>query len=268
MTATATKTPDGDRKRHKRLTNAIPGTIQNDHKETILAAAKASYPNEACGFIVTKGKRQRVVECRNTAKEPWRRFRIEPDEREAVEDAGETIAIVWHSHTNESPEPSQDDKAWSESEQLPFLIVAVPSEEWRYYEPNGYEAPLMGRPFVHGVFDCFGLLRDAFRQELKIDLPNFDRPDEWWLDGKSNLIIDNIKAGGFQKVDGKLQKYDAIVMTVGGSKYPNHIGVYWGNGHMIHHLADNLSREIPYLADRGYYAEHTDGIYRHKSFLD
>lgn len=265
--ATATKTRSRSREAHKRLTNAIPGTIRNDSKAEILAAAKEQYPNEACGFIVTKGRKQRAVVCRNTSKEPQRHFRIEPEEREAVEDAGEEIAIVWHSHTDESPEPSPDDMAWSESEQLPFLIVAVPSEEWRYYEPKGYEVPLMGRPFVHGVFDCYGLLRDAFRQDLKIDLPNFDRPDEWWRDGVSNLIMDNIQAGGFKKVEGKLQKYDAIVMTVGGSKFSNHIGIYWGDGHMIHHLADNLSREVPYLSNKGYYADVTNGIYRHKSLL-
>lgn len=111
------------------------------------------------------------------------------------------------------------------------------------YRPKG-DDPIIGRPFVHGVWDCYGLIRDWYRQERGIELPNFERADGWWEQGE-NLYIDNYAAAGFVAHDAELQPGDVILMQYQASVV-NHAGVYIGDGMMLHHLYGQSARVVPY----------------------
>ncbi|WP_231117423.1 hypothetical protein [Piscirickettsia salmonis] len=39
---------------------------------------------------------------------------------------------------------------------------------------------LLERPFLHGIFDCYSLIRDFYAVEKKIFLPDFPRQRSWW----------------------------------------------------------------------------------------
>src|SRR6185295_10165955 len=173
-----------------------PTAKYGDLKAEITDISRQRAPNEACGFIIKAGKEARVIETPNTSATPKQTFRIAPEDFERAEDAGK-IAVVWHSHYNQRPDPSMGDKVMSERCKLPFLIVSVPNGEFAYYEPNGYEAPLLERPFVHGVLDCFSAFRDYYKRVLNIDLPEFEREDDWWKKG-GNLYLKNYKKGNFK----------------------------------------------------------------------
>lgn len=105
-------------------------------------------------------------------------------------------------------------------------------------------APLIGRQFAHGVHDCYAIVRDYYRLERGVDLPDFERSDEWWDDGHSSLYLDNYRAAGFEDVghDAPLEVGDVLLMQIRSRNgVPNHAGVYLGDSQFIHHMHGRLS---------------------------
>lgn len=227
--------------------------------------AREESPKEACGLIVD-GK---YVRCKNTHGKPEQAFRIDPEDWAAAEDKG-TIEAVVHSHPNGSANPSEGDKASCESLGIPWYIVSLPDCVWRHYKPTGLPLPLLGRPFIHGVVDCYTLIRDTLYLMYGVQVMDFERWDDWWKDeAGSNLYRDNYEKAGF--IDpgrGKddLHPGDMIVMSMGSSPdRPNHAGIYLGNGRFIHHPVGRNSRRDKFA---GYWYDIARDIRRHKDLPD
>lgn len=134
---------------------------------------------------------------------------------------------------------------------MPWVIVSVlKGDEGPYVgdvsqiHPEGYEAPLVGRMFHHGVLDCYTLVRDWYKRELAVELPDFDRSDEWWNDGTSSLYLDNFEKAGCVRTDGsELQRGDILLIQIRSkNNTPNHAAVYIGDGKILHHPYGRLSR--------------------------
>jgi cell wall-associated NlpC family hydrolase len=171
---------------------------------------------------------------------------------------------VFHSHPNLPAEPSQADKVACEASGLPWFILSFPSGQWHEMQPSGYIAPLVGRAWAHGVLDCYSVIRDWYRAERGIDLPNFDRFDEWWKRGQS-LYLDNFGSAGFEAL-GTVQSQDmeigdVLLMQV-ASPVPNHAAIYLGDGLILHHLQGRLSSRDVY---GGYWQKITTHILRHRT---
>ena len=226
-------------------------TIHSD----ILEHAKECYPSESCGLIVIVKGRKRYKPCRNIAT--GLQFAIHPEDYADAEDSG-VIDTVVHSHPNLSPSPSPADLIGCEQSGLKWLIISYPSGNIHEFKPTGYVLPLFGRSFQHGSIDCYTFIRDYYKQELNIELPDYQRKDEWWL--CENLYLDNFKAAGFRVVD-ELQEHDGILMRV-GSPVPNHGAIYLGDNKIGHHQTGRLSSKDIY---GDWYAKITTHILRHKS---
>lgn len=212
-------------------------------KTEIITHAKQEFPREACGLLVIYKGKQIYFPCRNLA-ENQHDFIMDPEHYAFAEDMGDIVGVV-HSHPNASAEPSQADRVSCEASGLPWHIVSLPNETWKYIEPSGYKAPLIGRQFVHGILDCYSLVRDWYREERKIDLPDFERREEWWTKG-DNLYLKNFASAGFSALskDERLEPGDVIIMQI-ASSVANHAAVYLGRDMMLHHLMKRLSsREI------------------------
>lgn len=171
---------------------------------------------------------------------------------------------VFHSHPNLPAEPSQADMVACEASGLPWFILSFPSGQWHETQPSGYIAPLVGRAWAHGVLDCYSVIRDWYRAERGIDLPNFDRFDEWWKRGQS-LYLDNFDSAGFEAL-GAVQSQDmevgdVLLMQV-ASPVPNHAAIYLGDGLILHHLQGRLSSRDVY---GGYWQKITTHILRHRT---
>ena len=218
--------------------------------------ALACYPQESCGLIVVVKGKERYIPCRNIAS--GSNFAIHPEDYAAAEDVGAIIKIV-HSHPNASPKPSQADIASCEKTGLPWLIISVPTMQVHEFKPTGYVTPLMGREFVHGVLDCYSFIRDYYQQILNIEIPDFDRSDNWWQAG-DNLYLDGYQSAGFRRVD-DLQPHDVILMTV-ASKVPNHGAIYVGDNIIEHHQVSRLSSRDVY---GGWYRKITSHYLRHEA---
>jgi hypothetical protein len=131
--------------------------------------------------------------------------------------------------------------------------VFIPNE---YFENAKYE----GRPFLHGIFDCYTLIRDYYKREFNIFLPtNMQRNWDWWSHGE-NLYVDNAKYHGFEEV-ADIKKHDVLVMKI-GSPVPNHGAIYLGNNKILHHAAGRFST-IQTLTNS--YKQKISVIYRNKS---
>lgn len=249
------------------------------HAKTLAAIelhALAEYPREACGLIIAKGRKEEYVPCRNTAGVPGEQFRMHPEDYAAAEDAGEVLAVV-HSHPDAPPAPSEADRVACEASELPWIIVSVRDGKVSpptHIAPTGYRAPLLGRPFFHGVLDCYSMIRDVYACEFGIDLRDWDREDDWWNNGK-DYYLDRFADTGFRKLrpDEAIQPGDVVVMQIHAPK-ANHAGVYLDTrtlseaphaarvpNAMIHHLYGRLSERVVY---GGYWAEQTRAILRHK----
>ena len=237
--------------------------------KAIKAHAIAEYPRESAGLVVAVGRKEIYRPCRNLASGDDH-FMIGAEDSAAAEDAGQIVAVV-HSHPNATAQPSQADRVACERYGLPWLIVSVMPgpevAEIRRIEPEGYEAPLIGREFSHGVLDCYAIVRDFHRRELGNELPDHDRADEWWNDGTSNLYLDQYEKDGWVPVsEGEpLKVGDMVLMQIrSGNGVPNHAGVICGfeagRPHMIHHLHGMRSERVPY---GGYYAEVTQLVVRY-----
>lgn len=113
-----------------------------------------------------------------------------------------------------------------------FSEVFIPN---RYFEDFNYE----GRPFIHGMFDCYTLVRDYYKRTFSIFLPtNIQRDWEWWSKGE-NLYLENAKDCSFEEVN-DIKKHDILLMKI-NSPVPNHAAIYLGEEKILHHMAGRFS---------------------------
>lgn len=231
--------------------------------------AVQQFPRESCGLIVIKGGKETYLPCRNIAATPQEHFILEPEDFANAEELGEIVGVV-HSHPNVPAKPSEADLVMCEATKLPWHIVHVSKSdagnlqatEIYSFEPKGYVAPLVGRVFSHGILDCYAAVKDFYSREYGIELPDFERRDNWWNDGQ-NLYMDNFEKAGFAPIKGPIKVGDVIIMQIRAKK-PNHAGVYIGNGQIFHHMANRLSSRDVYS---GYFQENTRVIVRYKDEL-
>ena len=227
-------------------------TIEQQIKEHALRVA----PEECCGLVVLFKGRKKYVECTNTYPTPTTHFRISASDYYAASKLGEIVAVV-HSHPTTPAMPSEVDKASQARDDVEWIIYRVVDDEFHTF--GGGEFPsLYGRPYIHGVQDCYTFVRDWYKQELGILLPDYEREDEWWYKGQ-NLYVDNYKDAGFYEVDAP-EYGDMIVMALGGS-VANHGAVYVGGDRVGHHPTGRLS-SIDVYGD--FLRERTHMILRHK----
>lgn len=141
----------------------------------------------------------------------------------------------------------------------PWVIVPIDAAG-KLRDPvviGGEIQPLLGRKFIHGVADCYALIRDAFalgRKELAkqgiegwpfdpVFLPYFPRNEGWWLHGE-NMYIDNFANAGFSVITDEPCPGDMFVSDI-GDRHNVHGGIMVGNGMIAHHLPGRMSRLEP-----------------------
>ena len=81
--------------------------------DEMVAHAREDLPNECCGMIGGRdGEATRVVRVANAAASPLR-YEMDPqgqyDALKAIEEAGEDLVAIYHSHTRSAAYPSQTD---------------------------------------------------------------------------------------------------------------------------------------------------------------
>jgi proteasome lid subunit RPN8/RPN11 len=235
--------------------------------DDVMQHASKTAPQECCGLAVRKDGVLIYWPARNIATGNDA-FEIAPEDWAAAEDTGEIVGVC-HAHMYLPPVPSMADRVSAARSGLPWLIVGYPTGDAQVLAPDPYDPPLIGRPFVHGVLDCFSLIRDYYRMELGIALPDFARSDEWWLKG-GDLYRQHFAEAGFVQVAGSefdmrdLREHDVLLMQV-ASPVLNHGAVYLGGQVILHHCQNQLSGRSVY---GGFWRRATGLVVRHRSLLE
>lgn len=121
-----------------------------------------------------------------------------------------------------------------------------------------------GKPFVHGSDDCYGLVREFYKNEFNIELTNYARANNWWNEGQ-NLYMDNFKKEGFYLVD-ELEEpqYGDLYLIALGCSVASHAAIYVGENKVLQHVQDHLSSIDRYM---GVFKNCTLARIRHKDVV-
>jgi proteasome lid subunit RPN8/RPN11 len=219
-------------------------------KTQILNHAKQCGEAECCGFVIDN---KSYLPCNNISPTPTETFEISSDDWIKAEQKGEITAIV-HSHPDGLPILSEADQFYQQQTGLDWWLVCDNKiHKFRYIKP------LLGREFKHGEIDCLTLVRDAYML-TGINLPNYERQDDWWHNGQ-NLYLELLPKNEFEQVD-DVQEGDIVLVCL-GSTTPNHAAVYIGNQFILHHCPNRLSKRDLY---DGFWLKYTHSIWRHKKW--
>lgn len=212
-----------------------PNTIADFTNHVLL-----EYPNEACGLIVDN----EYVPCLNIADDKASNFKIAVDDYLDAERSGNLQAVM-HSHPYALTTKSKWDPSWpSENDMHHWLAMNIP---WGIVSTDGegisqvnwmdesYIAPLEGREFVHGVHDCYAVVRDWFRVNWNLTLNNYARGIEWWDQGQ-NLYVENFAKEGFVEIQAEEVKVGDVALIRVASPVINHAAVVTGTNQILHHL--------------------------------
>lgn len=230
--------------------------------QAIVAHAAEVYPAECCGVVAQKSRVERYFPCRNIAENPTEQFHLSPEDYIAAEEWGTVTGIV-HSHPDATTQPSELDKAQCDAMAIPWHIVSYPEGDLRTVMPRG-ELPLVGRAFVLGHTDCWGLVMSYFRQTHGIVLNDYRVDYPWWESGRENLYLDNWYECGFREFSGSPRPGDMVIMQV-SAPVANHAGILLDDGMLLHHMYGMLSQRVPY---GGYWKDRTVKIVRHMSLIN
>lgn len=124
---------------------------------------------------------------------------------------------------------------------------------------------LIGREYVDGKHDCYGILRDFYSQNFDIILPNYARPKDWW-NMDMDLYMERYHKNGFRSIDVLPSEYQIgdVFLISYMSKVGNHVGILVDNGKILHHFTNRLSSVDPY---RGIWKNNTIAVMRHKDVV-
>lgn len=227
----------------------------------ITAHMKSEAPHECCGLVVMVGRKQVYIPCRNVFTDPsgvrstLDSFAISSDDWIAAEEMGDIVRVI-HSHPDQlEPTASLADINGCNSSGVVWGIIC---ENGEYLEITPQDEPLVGRRFVLGVTDCYGLVMTWHRLQ-GVELRDFRVPYEWWTRGE-NLYMDNWYDAGFRECEENTP--GAMVIMQIASDVPNHAGIYLPGDQLLHHTFGNLSCAMPFRG--GYFRDNVVKWVRHK----
>lgn len=195
--------------------------------------AVQSWPKESCGIVIANS----YCPIRNVALQN-NEFQMHPA------DIGDTnhIQALIHSHTNGQNYPSKQDLINQKTWGVPWGIISISPEDRNlfgdifFFGDESAMLPLIGRPFRHGVTDCWSCVRDWFRLEypsIAKTLDSTPREWEWWKNGES--LLNNFREYGFSEINPDNATYGDVVLMKIKSKVPNHCGIIIEDQQLLHH---------------------------------
>ncbi len=217
-------------------------------REHVLGCA----PMEACGLVVANT----YLPCRNIAENPKTDFLIDPHDQLNAERVGAIQAVI-HSHVDQRIKSlSKQDMTSQQEMEIPWGVVFVRhglASDPVFFGDQIKPPPLEGREFIHGIYDCWTLVRDYFRVNHKVTMPNPPRSWGWWEMAAGNLYLEGIMAGlpyiqniAFEDNRDlvKLRAGDIVFAAVRSDRI-NHAAIYLGSNLILNHMVGGGSRIMP-----------------------
>jgi len=211
-----------------------------DHKliNQAVEYCRSQLPYEACGIFTD----DEFIPYENVAEDRLTSFRIEEDLY-----SNDEVKCIIHSH-NDSPACSYRDKENQQNMGIPYGIINFKDEITKhviFFGDTLEIEPLKGRPYFWAAFDCLTLVRDYYRINYDILLP--DPPKKWgfWEDDipmfegflKDSKQIHIIEL--HEAEEGDILLYNSV------GKYINHCGILLDGGLALHQFVNRLSATYP-----------------------
>lgn len=226
-------------------------------KAEMAAYAQSKAPEEACGIITS----DKFLPCKNEHPRPLESFAIGAKAFAKAEKRG--IEAIFHSHLGMENYFSKHDIKSCKASNLPWVMYCTGTNSWHEMDPTG-NAPYIGRPWLYGMYDCYGLVRDYYAREFGILLDDYERGDEFeWKSPEWRMFERNFTGQGFVDIGSSdLRKGDILLMQLQAG-FANHVGVVHSPSQNLfyQHLLDRLSEASIY---GGYWQKNTIKILRHK----
>ncbi len=137
--------------------NRIGLTMTSAVAEELMRHARRELPNEACALLsgsLAQGSATSVHPARNAEASPLR-YNVDPEDliriTYAIEDAGEDLVAIFHSHTHTPAVPSATDRRAAQYPDVfyvlatladPSLPAASALRAWRIHGGQSFEVPL------------------------------------------------------------------------------------------------------------------------------
>lgn len=94
----------------------------------------------------------------------------------------------------------------------------------------------IGRAWINGQFDCWGLVQEVYKNELNIELS----PIVTNAENIKNVYSEFAKSNNYSHLQEATTLKDKSIVVLSQGKYPNHVGL-WADidgGGIIHNLQD------------------------------
>lgn len=230
--------------------------------------AMDEYPQEAVGAVVEGAHGRVYMPLQNVSDDPTHKFEI------GARPLLPMLAII-HSHTmDQSVAPSRVDMESQQATHIPWGIIrcdGLNTSPISWFGDQVPVAPLLGRQFVSGHHDCWGLVRDVYRTQFGIVLPNFPRDENWYKDAAPHgkaldlFSVEHIIGMGATVIaQSEAREGDVVLGKIGRTGVVNHCGLLLGNGLVLHQLEGRLSRREPV----GPWMRYIRYVVRHNKFMD
>lgn len=230
-------------------------------KNFIKNHAKDSFPNECCGFIVEKNGKIDCIKCDNVAINKEQDFQIKVDDYLNIKDQY-NILYVYHSHTNDNENFSDTDKMYSDEMALNYLMYHLKTDQFKIHESDNLLYKYVGRYFEYRKYDCFTLIKDFFKNELKIDL-NYDQNIIQNETLQNINILDEVNKFYSKNNLIKIEDQNSLIkndlLLINGFKYGSHFAVYLGEDKILHHPMNSFSKVDNYC---NFYKRNTVAVLR------
>ena len=147
----------------------------------------------------------------------------------AAKQIGQIVAC-YHSHTNSDLNFSPLDIAVSNKTGVEYILYS--GGNFKTHTPAGRHATYAGRPFYPGVFDCFSLLEDYYKNEFNIELTKMQHELRFVQDWKKyisvvkksqNVIQSYLRENGFKKCNNTNK--GTVVLLKTKLSFPTHMAI-------------------------------------------
>lgn len=212
------------------------------------ASALDAWPASVCGAVVGAMDAPEYVPVSDFSVRSREDFRVDESAALRLERRYDALLGIVISHPSPAPRaaapepllftPSAAEMAAQTAMAVPFGVIvctrSVAYKPW-WFGDQCPTLPLVGRPFRHGVTDCYSLVRDWARLERGIAIPDFPRDWNWWLKGKDLYTAGFYEAGARSIPRSEAAPGDVILCRV-RSKVPNHAVCLMEDGWVAHHF--------------------------------
>jgi cell wall-associated NlpC family hydrolase len=221
--------------------------LTDNIKKEMVAFANGHSPCEVCALLIEKDNKLSIFKCQNISPDKQNHAILSPIDYIRASKRGKIVA---HFHSQKEKNPSLLDNINAFNHNIYSIVYSWYFHKFSIVEPKLKD--YLNKDYQIGVNDCYSLVINYFKNELNINIKDYNR-DENWYKKEPNPILENFKnQGGVPVSFGDIRKHDVIVFNISG--VPSHFAIYLGNNFILYHpyndksiineLSDSLKKRI------------------------